>query len=76
MIQNFKKILNFYYKTNKIHIEYDKNKYYDITKKVRNMTVLDDKELLFIKTLPNEQINELFTIYNSCFILINEIYKP
>ena len=76
MIQNFKKILNFYYKTNKIHIEYDKNKYYDITKKVRNMTVLDDGELLFIKTLPNEQINELFTIYNSCFILINEIYKP
>ena len=61
MFKNFKKIIyyfdiGYYYKRyNKIHIIdlYDKNKYYDITKKVRNMGVLDEEELLFIKTLPN-----------------------
>jgi len=77
MIKYFKNFYNFFIKlftcnyNNKIYVNeitYDKNKFYDITKKIRNFTPLDEQEMFFIKKLPHEQLYDLICLY--C-ILVN-----
>ena len=71
MIKNFKKCIK-KFKNNKINDDNILNeKHYDLLKKIRNLTTLDEEELLFIKSLPSEQLFEIICIYNSYTIMIN-----
>ena len=50
--------------------------YYDIIKDdIRNCRPLNNYQLDYISNLPDEYKNELFTIFNDCIKLFNEIMK-
>lgn len=40
---------------------------------IRNIQVLNEVQMQYIKTLPPETKNELFEIYNDCIRLFNDI---
>jgi hypothetical protein len=42
---------------------------------IRNLKVLNDLQMQFIKTLSHEYKNILFEIYNQCIQLFNELMK-
>jgi len=52
---------------------FDKN-YVELLKfYIRNIRVLNQTQMEFIKTLPHETKDELFEIYNQCIQLFNDV---
>jgi len=49
--------------------------YRNLQHDIRNIKVLNELQMEFIKTLSHESKNELFEIYNECIRLFNEIMK-
>ena len=59
-------------KTNVI-LPNQKNELYNLTKRIRNMKLLNKNEMEFIQTLPTEKLLEIIEIYNNCMKVVNEI---
>ena len=49
--------------------------YRNLQRDIRNLKVLNELQMQFIKTLSHESKNELFEIYNECIRLFNELMK-
>ena len=49
--------------------------YRNLQRDIRNLKVLNELQMQFIKTLSHESKNELFEIYNRCIQLFNELMK-
>ena len=49
--------------------------YRNLQHDIRNIKVLNELQMEFIKTLSHEYKNELFEIYNDCIRLFNEVMK-
>ena len=49
--------------------------YRNLQRDIRNIKVLNELQMQFIKTLSHESKNELFEIYNECIRLFNEVMK-
>jgi hypothetical protein len=50
--------------------------YYDIIRDdIRNCRVLNEYQLQYIKNLPSESKDELFTIFNDCLKFLNEVVE-
>lgn len=47
--------------------------YRNLQHDIRNLKVLNELQMQFIKTLSHESKNELFEIYNDCIRLFNDI---
>ena len=60
---------------NKTKTETDVIIYKNIQFDIRNMKVLNELQMQFIKTLPHDSKNDLLEIYNQCMQLFNEIMK-
>jgi hypothetical protein len=58
-------------KENKLTLK--NSKYYKLTQNIRNSVELTNCQLLFIETLPPENLIELIKIYNDIVILYNSI---
>lgn len=55
--------------------ELDAIVYRNLQHDIRNIKVLNELQMEFIKTLSHEYKNELFEIYNECIRLFNEVMK-
>ena len=49
--------------------------YRNLQRDIRNLKVLSELQMQFIKTLSHEYKNVLFEIYNQCIHLFNELMK-
>lgn len=50
-------------------------KYYDLTKKIRNLHELTSEDFEYIKKLPHKNLVDLIVIYNLDIKSVNQIFK-